>query len=315
MTQVTNPRDFIWVEKYRPSKLLDVILPSSIMDIGEGILKAGRVPNLLLSGPAGCGKTTFAYAICKDLDADVMFINASAESGIDTIRTKMTQFASTASFSDARKVTILDEADGLSAAAQGALRSFSEEFSENHSVIMTCNLKHKIIDPLQSRSVVIDFSISKEESPKLMAKMHRRLSEILTIEGVEFDKAVLAEIIKSYFPDFRRVLNEVQKYSIGGKIDAGLLNSLSEESIKELWSIIKAKKFNDARRWVAEHEDMECSTVFRRLYTTASESIEPRSIPELVLILAQYQYWDAFVPDKQINMIAAITEIMTKVSK
>lgn len=300
---------FVWVEKYRPAAIVDCILPKSIKDAAEGYVKQGRCPTLIMTGSAGVGKTTLARCIANELEADFMVVNASLESGIDTIRHKIQQFASTVSFTNSKKITLLDEADGLTPAAQASLRAFIEEFSNNHSLILTCNFVHKLIEPLHSRSSIIDFKIPKAEKANLAAQFFKRVTKILDHEKIEYDKKVVAEVVNNYFPDFRRCLNELQKYSVSGKIDSGILANFSDSSLNELIQLLKNKKFNDMRKWVAQ-TDMEPSHLFKLLYDRASEKLEPKSIPPLVLLIGQYQYQSAFVVDQEINTAAFLTEVL-----
>ncbi len=300
---------FVWVEKFRPDNIMDCVLPTSIKDAAEGYVKQGRCPTLILTGTAGVGKTTLARCIANELGADFMVINASMESGIDTIRTKIQQFASTVSFTESKKITLLDEADGLTPAAQASLRAFIEEFSNNHSLILTCNFVHKLIEPLHSRASVIDFKIPRSEKASLASQFFKRVTKILDFEKVDYDKKVVAEVVNHYFPDFRRCLNELQKYAASGKIDSGILANFSDESLKELIVALKNKKFNDMRKWVANAE-MDATQIFRALYNRATEVMEPKSIPPLVLLIGQYQYQSSFVADQELNTAAFLTEIL-----
>jgi DNA polymerase III delta prime subunit len=308
----SDAEQFVWAEKYRPKTIADCILPDAIKEAAMGYVKQGRIGTLLFTGGAGVGKTTLAKALCEEIGADWIFINASSENGIDVIRTKITQFASTVSFSDAKKVTILDEADALTGDAQKALRNFTETFAANHSIIMTCNFKNRIIEPLHSRSAVIDFKIPNAEKPKLAAQFFKRITSILEEEKVEYDKKVVAELVQKHFPDFRRCLNELQKYAVAGKIDAGILIDLSGESFNELITSLKEKKFGEMRRWVANNSDTDSSRIFRMFYDKANEKLEPKAIPELILLLAQYQHSASQVADQEINMAAFLTEVMTR---
>jgi len=300
----------IWVEKFRPKTIDECILPKSIKDEAKGFVAQGHFPNMLFTGTAGVGKTTLARAMCNEIGADLLVINASSENGIDTIRTKIAQFASTVSFSDSKKVTLLDEADYLTAQAQAALRNFIEEFAGNHSMIFTCNFKNKIIEPLHSRSAVFDFKIPSAERPELMTQFFKRVAEILVIENVEYDKKVVAEVVKKHFPDFRRCLNELQRYAASGKIDSGILLDFSTEAFSALIKSMKEKKFSDVRRWVAQNSDMDTSMLFRSFYDIAVEKMLPKSLPHVVLLLADYQYKSAFVADQEINTMAFFTEVM-----
>jgi DNA polymerase III delta prime subunit len=303
---------FLWVEKYRPQTIDECVLPESLKKTFRPYIETGELPNFLFAGSAGVGKTTVAKALCNEIGAEFMFINGSEESGIDVLRTKIKSFASSVSLTDAKKVVILDEADYLNPnSTQPALRGFIEEFSNNCRFIFTCNFKNRIIEPLHSRCAVVEFKIDNAEKPKIMSNFFRRVSDILTKEGVDFDQKVVAELIARHFPDYRRVLNELQRYSVSGKIDSGLLVNLSDENYKTLVSLLKDKKFSDVRKWVALNGDIETSTLFRQLYDKATEYLELNSIPQLVLTLADYQYKDAFVADHELNTMAAMTEIMT----
>lgn len=300
----------IWSEKYRPKTIDDTILPKHIKDQAKGIVESGKVQTMLFTGTAGVGKTTLAQAIANELSADFMKINASSEGNVDLIRTKLAQFASTVSFTDSRKITLLDEADGLTGQAQQALRGFIEEFSGNHSIIFTCNFSSKIIDPLKSRCKVIDFKISNAERVELSTQFLKRVLTILDAEGVEYDKRAVAELVMKKFPDFRSVLNELQGYAAGGKIDAGVLIDLSDDMFKELIAGLKAKKFNDVRKWTAEHTDIEPATLYRTFYDKSAAHLQPKSIPELILLLGEYSYKSAFVADQEINTMAFLTSVM-----
>lgn len=305
---------YLWVEKYRPQTIDECILPESMKKTFKEFISSGELPNFLFCGGAGVGKTTVAKALCNEIGAEYLFINGSEESGIDVLRSKIKNFASSVSLTDAKKVVILDEADYLNAnSTQPALRGFIEEFSNNCRFIFTCNFKNRIIEPLHSRCAVVEFKIENKDKPKIAAAFYRRVLDILSTEGVEADGKVIAEIITKYFPDYRRVLNELQRYSVSGVIDAGILVNLGDESYTELVKHLKAKNFTDVRKWVGKNSDADTTEVFRTLYDKASEIVETTSIPQLVLILADYQYKAAFVADKEINMMAAFTEIMSGV--
>lgn len=308
-----DPQEFLWAQKYRPRKISECILPAELKATFQEYAAADRLPSLLLTGGAGVGKTTVAMALCEEVGADWLMINGSSENGIDILRTKITAFASTVSFDvGAKKVVIIDEADGLSSFTQPALRSFAEEFSKNCTFILTCNYKNKIIPALQSRFVPIDFKIQNKEKPALAMSFMKRAEEILKIEGIEYEKKVLAEIIQKYFPDFRRVLGELQRYSVSGKIDSGIFHNLSDNSFNELLKALKDKKYNDVRKWCSQNSDNDSVKLFGDLYHKASEKMQPKSIPELVLIIAQYSYQSAFVADHEINNMACLTEIMLR---
>lgn len=304
---------FLWVEKYRPQTIDECVLPDSLKKTFHQYISSGELPNFLFSGSAGVGKTTVAKALCNEIGAEYLFINGSEESGIDVLRTKIKSFASSVSLTDAKKVVILDEADYLNPnSTQPALRGFIEEFSNNCRFIFTCNFKNRIIEPLHSRCAVVEFKIDNADKPKIMSNFFRRATDILTKEGVDYDQKVVAELIARHFPDYRRMLNELQRYSVSGKIDTGILVNMSDENYKVLVNFLKEKDYTGTRKWVASNGDIETSTLFRHLYDRAVEFLNPNSIPELVLILAKYQYQDAFVADHELNTMAAMTEIMTE---
>ena len=305
--------DFLWTQKYRPHKIEDCILPESLKTTFSEFVKQGSIPNLLLTGSQGTGKTTVARAMCEELGLDYIEINGSMNGGIDTLRTEIKNFASTISFTGTRKMVILDEADYLNAqSTQPALRNFMEEFSKNCGFILTCNFKNRIIEPLHSRCSVIEFKIPSGQKPKLAAQFHKRACGILEQEGIEFDKAVVAEVVTKHFPDWRRVLNELQRYSVTGKIDSGILSNLGEENFKGLIDLLKNKRFNDMRKWVSENLDTEPTAFFRKFYDMSATYMKPNSIPQLVLLLGRYQYQSAFVSDQEINTVAFLTEIMVE---
>lgn len=305
---------YLWVEKYRPQTIDDCILPQSMKDTFREFINSGELPNFLFAGTAGTGKTTVAKALCNEVGAEYLFINGSEESGIDVLRNKIKSFASSISLTNAKKVVILDEADYLNPnSTQPALRGFIEEFSNNCRFIFTCNFKNRIIEPLHSRCAVIEFKIDNKDKPKVAASFYRRMMDILSFEKVEADSKVVAELITKYFPDYRRVINELQRYSVSGKIDSGILVNLSDESYKELFKNLASRNFNEVRKWVGKNSDMDSSELYRILYDRASEIIDQGSIPQLVLILADYQYKAAFVADREINTMAALTEIMSGV--
>ena len=306
--------DFLWVEKYRPQTIDDCILPDHIKKTFKDVVAGGELHNMLLTGTAGTGKTTVARALCNELDLDYLLVNGSEESGIDTLRNKIKQFASTISLQGGYKVVILDEADYLNPqSTQPALRGFIEEFSANCRFILTCNFKNRIIEPLHSRCSVVEFNISKKDSERLCASMLSRLMNILDAENIQYEAPVLAELIMKHMPDWRRVLNELQRYSVSGKIDTGILISLSDISINDLMSHLKLKNFKSMRQWVADNIDTEPAAIFRKIYDNMSDHIEPTSIPQLVLILADYQYKNAFVADHELNIVACLTEVMAGV--
>jgi DNA polymerase III delta prime subunit len=304
--------EFLWVEKFRPRKLDDCILPPSQKKVFQEMLAKGEIQNMLLCGGAGMGKTTVARALCEELQTDYIIINGSEESGIDVLRTKIKQFASAVSFSGKPKVVILDEADYLNPnSTQPALRAFIEEFSSNCRFILTCNFKNRIIPPLHSRTAVIEFKLPKTEKPKIAAAFFKRVNEILEIEKVEADGKVIAKVIEKHFPDYRRILNELQRYSGSGKIDEGIFTSLGESNMQELIATLKDKDWKKMRTWVVNNIDNDPQTIFRKLYDTLCEEVV--QIPQLVLLLADYQYKSAFCADQEINLVACLTEIMAAV--
>jgi len=303
--------EFLWAQKYRPKKVEDCILPDRLKRIFQEYVDRKSIPNLMLTGGPGVGKTTAALAMCDEIDADYLFINSSEERGIDTLRTKIRSFASTISFTGGRKVIILDEADYITPDAQAALRGAIEEFSSNCSFIFTCNFKAKLIEAIHSRCSVIEFTLHKEEKAKMASAFFSRLSDILDKESVEFEKNVLVEIVKKFFPDYRRCLNELQRYSSFGKIDAGVLAQVSAiRSIAELIGHLKDKNFSEMRKWVVMNSDVDSARIFRMIYDSMYEYVRPDSIPQLVILLSKYQYQSAFVADHEINLVACMTEIM-----
>ena len=304
---------YLWVEKYRPQKIDDCVLPESLKKTFREYITQGELPNFLFCGTAGVGKTTVAKALCNEIGAEYLMINGSEESGIDTLRTKIKGFASTISLTDAKKVVILDEADYLQAnSTQPALRAFIEEFANNCRFILTCNFKNRIIEPIHSRCSVIEFKIDNKEKQEIAATFFKRATTILKQEGVEFDQKVVVELVMKHFPDYRRILNELQRYSVSGKIDSGILVNMSQESFKDLIKLMKDKNFTEVRKWVAKNSDSDTVALFRELYDSASNTIEANSIPQMVLVLADYQYKAAFVADHELNIMAALTEIMAQ---
>lgn len=304
--------EFLWVEAYRPKKISECILPDNLKVTFQEFVNKKNIPNLLLTGGPGVGKTTVARAMLEEVDADYIVINGSMNGNIDTLRNEIMQFASTVSFTGGRKYVILDEADYLNPnSTQPALRNFMEEFSNNCGFILTCNFKNRIISPLHSRCSVVDFNIPKDQKMKLASQFLNRVCNILDNQDIDFDKKVVAEFITRHFPDWRRVINELQRYSATGRIDSGILSSTSDSSIKELVNHLKAKSFTEMRKWVAENNDIDSTALFRKLYDMSTSYLEPRSIPQLVLLLADYQHKAAFVADHEINIVACFTEIMT----
>jgi DNA polymerase III delta prime subunit len=303
--------DFLWVEKYRPRKIDDCILPQSIKNTFKDIVKSGELPNMMFSGTAGVGKTTVARALCNELDLDHIVINGSEEGNIDTLRGKIKQFASTVSLHGGVKVVILDEADYLNPqSTQPALRGFIEEFSRNCRFILTCNFKNRIIEPLHSRCSVYEFAIPNSEKPKVAAQFFKRLVDILSAEKVANDPKVVATLVEKHFPDWRRVINECQRYSVSGKIDAGALVNLSEDNIKVLMQSLKDREFKAMRKWVVDNIDTEPQAIFRKIYDSMYEYMKPDCIPNVVVTLADYQYKNAFVADHELNVVACMTELM-----
>lgn len=293
------------VEKYRPQKISDCVLPKAIKTTFEGIVKSGEIPNMILSGGAGCGKTSVARAMCLELGVDYMFINASEDGGIDTLRTKIRNYASTVSLGGNKKVIILDEADYLNAnSTQPALRGAIEEFAANCRFVMTCNHKARIIEPLHSRCTVIDFKIPVKEKPQLAREFLDRAKHIMDSESIEYDEKVIAELIVRYFPDFRRIINTIQRHAISGPINSSILSVGKDIDIDNLLRAMKAKSFPDIRKWVMENSDVESATIFRRIYDGLQEKVNSASIPQAILILGEYQYKAAFVADQEINLVA-----------
>ena len=307
--------DFIWVEKYRPQQIDECILPDHIKKTFQDFVDQGEIPNMLLSGPPGIGKTTVAKALCKQLGVDYYVINGSDEGRfLDTVRNNAKNFASTVSLTSQskHKVIIIDEADNTTSDVQLLLRASIEEFSGNCRFIFTCNYKNKIIEPLHSRCSVVEFSIKGKEKVKIAGLFFKRLQQILDAERIPYDPPVLAEIINKHFPDWRRVLNECQRYSVSGKIDSGILATFSDVSVNDLIRNLKDKNFPEVRKWVVDNLDNDSSVLLRRLYDSLYETLVPNSIPAAVLIIAKYQYQIAFVADQEINLLAALTEIMVE---
>jgi DNA polymerase III delta prime subunit len=308
-----NPEQFLWVEKYRPHTIEDCILPDEVKTTFQQFIAKKEIPNLLLTGSAGTGKTTLARALCEELGCDYIVINGSDEGRqIDTLRTKIRGFASAVSFEGKTKVVILDEADYLNReSVQPALRAFIETFSSNCRFIFTCNYINRIITPLHSRTTVVDFKIAPSDRPVLASKFMERMKHILTNEGIEYNEKVLAELLMKYFPDYRRVINELQRYSVAGKIDEGVLSNFQEINAKQLIESLREKDWKKMRQWVANNVDTDPQGIFRQIYDTLLPEI--KSIPQLVLLIADYQYKAAFVADQEINLTACLTEIMANV--
>ena len=304
---------FLWVEQYRPKDIGACVLPSNLKDTLTEFVSEGNLPNLILSGGPGVGKTTAAKAMLEQIGATYMMINGSEESGIDVLRTKIKNFASTVSLEGGRKYIILDEADYLNPqSTQPALRGFMEEFHKNCGFILTCNYKNRIIQPLHSRCSTIDFTIPKSEKPTLAKRFMERTINILDENEIKYEKRVVAEVINKHFPDWRRVLNELQRYSVSGKIDVGILVNISETNIKNLMLGMKKKEFTNVRKWVVDNLDNDPTRLFRKLYDNLYDYVDDGSIPHVVIILAEYQYKAAFVADQEINVMACLTEMMAR---
>ena len=305
--------DFLWVEKYRPKTISECVLPSGLKQTLSEFISKGDLPNLILSGGPGVGKTTAAKAMIEELGLTYMMINGSEESGIDTLRVKLKNYASTVSLHGGRKYLILDESDYLNAqSTQPALRGLIEEFHKNCGFILTCNYKNRLIPPLHSRCSVVDFTIQKSEKKELAEQFFKRVMDILVAEDIKFEPKAVAEVINKFFPDWRRVINELQRYSVSGRIDAGILVDISEINIKELMRFMKDKEFTNVRKWIVNNIHNDPTRLFRRLYDNLYDYMDGSSIPHVVVILGEYQYKAAFVADQEINMLACLTEIMAR---
>ena len=305
----------LWVEKYRPKKISDTILPAELKKTFQTFVDQKKIPNLILSGSAGVGKTTVARAMLEELECDYIVINGSMNGNIDTLRNEIANFASAVSLAGSRKYVILDEADYLNAnSTQPALRNFMEEFSRNCGFILTCNYKNRIIGPLHSRTSIIDFDIPKDSKPKLAGQFYKRVIDILGKEQVKHEPAVVAEVVKKYFPDWRRVINELQRYSATGAIDSGILTNFKDISIRELYTAMKSRSYDDVRRWVHDNSDQDQTAIFQSVFDSAEEYVEKNSIPELIVIIADYSYKAAFVANHEINLLAFLVETMMRCS-
>ncbi len=303
--------EFLWCERYRPKKVADCILPDRIKSVFQEYVNTNSIPNLMLTGSAGVGKTTVAIAMCEEIGLNYLFINSSEERGIDMLRTKIKGYASTVSLTGGRKVIILDEADYLTPEAQAGLRGAIEEFSANCTFIFTCNFKSRLIDALHSRCSVIDFTLKSEEKPRMAAQFFTRISNILNQEGVQYEKQALIKIVEKHFPDYRRTLNELQRYSSGGTIDAGIIAQISDvRNIGELAKCLKDGDFAGMRKWVVTNTDIDPARLYRKIYDSLYEYFKPESIPQAVVIIAKYQYQAAFVADQEVNLVACLTELM-----
>ena len=306
--------DFLWVEKYRPKTIKDTVLSPELKTLFQTFVDNNNVPNLLLTGSQGIGKTTVAKAMLEELGADYIVINGSDEGRlIDTLRTKIKNFASSVSLAGGRKYVILDEADYCNAeTVQPALRNFMEEFSKNCGFIMTCNFVNKIIQPLHSRCSVVEFKIANKDKPAMAKDLYTRILDILKQENISYEEKVILEVLAKHFPDNRRILNELQRYSATGHIDSGILANLSETSIKELMQLLKDKEFTSVRKWVGKNIDGDVAPMFRKIYDTITQYVKPTSIPQVVVTLADYQYKSAFVADQEVNFMAFLTELMVE---
>jgi DNA polymerase III delta prime subunit len=303
----------LWVEKYRPHKIADCILPDEYKSTFQSYVDRKEIPHLLLCGGPGTGKTTVARALCDEIGCDYLMINGSDESGIDTFRIKIKNYASAVSMTGGKKVIIIDEADYLNPnSTQPAMRAAMEEFAHNCTFIMTCNYKNRIIEPLHSRCAVIEFKLRKDDKPKMAVSFMKRAAEILATEKIPYDKAVLVEVVKKHFPDYRRVLNELQRYSVSGKIDSGILSTIADVSLNDLVSALKEQNFSSMRKWVADFGGDDPVRIYRKIYDNLYDILDKSTIPNAVLILAKYQYQAAFVADQELNLTACLTEMMVE---
>ena len=306
--------DFLWVEEYRPKTIDDCILPASLKTLFQSFIDKGEISNMLFSGTPGVGKTTVAKALCEQMNCDWIMINGSEEGGIDVLRNKIKNFASTVSLSGGKKVVILDEADYLNPqSTQPALRGFVEEFHKNCRFILTCNFKNRIIEPLHSRFSNIEFKINNKDKPKLATQLFERARFILAEQDVAYERDVIAELVNKHFPDNRKLINELQRYSVAGTIDAGVLVNISDENLKSLTGHLKGKEFGEMRKWVVNNLDNDPVKIFRKIYDSLYTTLDPATIPHAVLIIADYQYKSAFVADQEINLVACLTELMSQV--
>jgi DNA polymerase III delta prime subunit len=312
---MTENKSYLWVEKYRPSTIDECVLPERLKKTFKDMVESGESQNLLLSGGAGCGKTTVAKALCNELETDWMMINCSEDGNIDTLRTRIRGFASTVSLTGSKKVVILDEFDYANAQSmQPALRGFIEEFADNCRFILTCNFKNRIIEPIHSRCTCIHFQFGKKDMTKMSSQFMDRVTYILNDEGVPYEEKVIAKLIVRYAPDFRRIINELQRYSVAGTIDVGILADIENIKINDLMGSMKCKNFQEVRKWVVDNLDNDQVQIFKKIYDNLTDNIDPQSIPAAILIIAEYQYKSAFVADQEINMTACCVELMMECS-
>jgi len=306
-----NDEEFLWSQKYRPKKVIDCVLPERLKKVFQDYVNNKNIPNLMLTGTAGVGKTTVAIAMCEEVGLSYMFINSSEERGIDTLRTKIKNYASTMSFSGTKKVIILDEADYITPDAQAALRGMIEEFSSNCTFIFTCNFKSRLIDAIHSRCSVVDFTLKPDEKPRMAAQFFTKVCIILNKENITYDKQALIKIVEKFFPDYRRTLNELQRYASSGTIDASVVALMADvRNLNNLIKNLKDKNFSEMRKWVAQNSDIDPARMYRKIYDGLYDYLKPESIPQAVVIIAKYQYQSAFVADQEINLVACLTEIM-----